>query len=65
MSYIPDYTGFKAVNEKISFILGAWPDGDPDKPYDRNFEIEFNPKSSKADKAVKNIEKILKKNKGI
>ena len=63
MSYIPDYTDFKVINEKISFILGAWPDGDPDKPYDRNFEIEFDPKSSKADKAVQNIEKILKKNK--
>jgi hypothetical protein len=61
MSYIPDYTGFKAVTEKISFILGQMPDGDPDKPYDKDFEIELNPKSSKAKKAEASIIKIIRK----
>ena len=61
MSYIPDYTGFKAVTEKISFILGQMPDGDPDKPYDKDFEIELNPKSSKAKKVEASIIKIIRK----
>ena len=53
----------KYLTEKINFILGPWPDGDPDKPYDKDFEIVFNPKSSKADKTVSAIIKILSKNK--
>tara|TARA_R100000093_G_scaffold65600_1_gene36634 strand:+ start:37 stop:729 length:693 start_codon:yes stop_codon:yes gene_type:complete len=62
MSYVPDYTAFKAVSEKVSFILGQMPDGDPNKPYDQDFEIDFNPENPKADKAVSKVVKILYKN---
>jgi hypothetical protein len=61
MSYVPDYTAFKAVSEKVSFILGQMPDGDPNKPYDKDFEIEFNPKNPKTDKAISKVVKILYK----
>jgi len=51
----------KYLTEKISFILGPMPDGDPDKPYDRDFEIELNPANPKAKKAEASIIKIIRK----
>ena len=44
MNHIPDYRGFKAVNEKTNFILGPSPQGDPHKEYNKPFFIEVKKK---------------------
>ena len=56
----PDFLK-EPVNERIGFILGAWPDGDPHKPYDKDFEIIFNPDNPQVDVFVKRVWKILDK----
>jgi len=53
----------RIIKEEISFILGPWPDGDPNKPFDKDFEIIFNAKNPNAGKFLKQIGKILFKNK--
>ena len=56
MNYIPNYTGFKAINEKTNFILGPTPGGDPHKEYGKPFFIEVDSKNKRSvDKKIKSI----------
>jgi len=60
MNYIPNYTGFKAINEKTNFILGPSPGGDPHKKYTKPFFIEFKDKA-KGQKSLDSYNKWAKK----
>ena len=57
MNYIPNYTGFKAINEKTNFILGPMPGGDPAKEYGKPFFVEVKNKNH-VDKKIKSIPKL-------